>query len=350
MAKRIFDADRFRQQFSEANSLHKQANQSIKFDKDARRIAEQQDKSRPVFLRPSDISGDYDFSKVLITTLGGEAREIELEDLKAFQKNIQTLAAAYKGGITIPQIISLSRQADIDRANKEIHTAMPVSHKAGEVTFITNAGPNSDVSNHTVKIKFLAFSSVVLDIEKQTKTTIKNRLANGKVHIECDCGRFRFWYRYIATVGNFVNGRKEAGFPKEKNPELTGIACKHILRAVAVAKGPLGQSYLEKIVNQDRIKQHGRRYSESPADMVEMLDKQLQGIGKARQKIKPATARELKKLHDKVKSATERLEQNNAKIDEKRRRIARLEANFKAGLISKEDFNFYMGVERARKY
>ncbi|HAD68262.1 MAG TPA: hypothetical protein DCF90_00220, partial [Acinetobacter radioresistens] len=50
MAKRIFDADRLRQQFSEANSLHKQANQSIKFDKDARRIAEQQDKTWPVFL------------------------------------------------------------------------------------------------------------------------------------------------------------------------------------------------------------------------------------------------------------------------------------------------------------
>lgn len=346
----MFAQDEFRKQLMEAN-VKKDARQAVSSEKKNRNLAEQNDKHRPTFLRPNDVSGEYDFKRALKTTLGGlELRDITLADLEMFQRNIQTIGTLYKGGITIPQIISLSRGDDIDRANREIHTAMPVSRRAGSVMFVTNSGPKSDKPSHVVNIEFLAFDSIVLDPKKEKATTIKNRLANGKVKIECDCGRFTYWYRYIATLGNFVHGRKEAGFPKERNPDLTGIACKHILRTVQFVRSPLGQQYLKKAIDKDRTKQHGRRYSESTTAMAKMLDQQVIQQKTGHHTVKPALNTEVKKLVKRIESQAKTLQQNQSKLDEKGRRIARLKANYHSGLIDKQDFDFYMGVENARKY
>lgn len=51
----------------------------------------------------------------------------------------------------------------------------------------------------------------------------------GAVRFDCDCGRHRFWYRYIASVGSFAYGKAETGFPKIRNPNLKGLACKHVI-------------------------------------------------------------------------------------------------------------------------
>lgn len=346
----LFQPDAFRKQVMEAN-LKQQARAVIKENKAVRNLAEQNDRYRPVFLRPNDISGEYDFKRALKTTLGGvELRDITLGDLEAFQKNIETIGGMFKGGITIPQVISLSRQVDIDRANREIHIAMPVSRVAGLVTFVTNAGPKSDKPNHVVNIDFQAFDSVVLEPKKERASTIKNRLANGKVKIECDCGRFTYWYRYIATLGNYVHGRKEGAFPKEKNPEMTGIACKHILRVAQFCRSPLGLRYLEMAIQKDRTKQHGRRYSASTKALANMLDEQVEQRKTMHHSVKPALASELKKLTTRMNSQAKKVQANQSKLDQKARRLARLEANYRNGLIDKQDFDFYMKVERERKY
>lgn len=316
-----------------------------------RNAAEKQDKERPVFLRPNDVAGEYDFSRALKTTLGGNVlRDITLDDLRVFQKNINTIGSMYKGGITIPQVISLSRPEDIERANKEIHVAMPVMRRAGEVTFVTNAGPKSKDTNHTVVIEFLAFDSVVLEPKKQRNSTIKNRLSNGKVRIECDCGRFTYWYRYLATLGGFVHGRKEGGFPKERNPDLTGIACKHILRTVQFCRTPLGQRYLEMAIQKDRTKQHGRQYSASAKAIANALDQQIEQKGTVSHAIRPNFQKAAKEMQQRIASQSKRIQQTQGKLDEKARRMARLEANYKAGLIDKKDYEFYKKVENERKY
>lgn len=346
----MFEPDKFRKLLMEAN-VKKDARQAVSAEKKNRNIAEQNDKYKPTFLRPNDVSGEYDFKRALKTTLGGlELRDITLADLEAFGRNIETIGTLYKGGITIPQIISFSRGEDIDRANREIHTVMPASRRAGDVMFITNSGPKSDKPNHVVSVEFLAFDSIVLNPKREKASTIKNRLGDGKVKIECDCGRFTYWYRYIATLGNFVHGRKEAGFPKERNPDLTGIACKHILSTVNFIRSPLGQQYLKRAIEKDRTKQHGRRYSETAQSMAKMLDQQVAQRASGRYTIKPAVNTEVKKLVKRIESQAKQLQQNQSKLDEKGRRIARLKANYAAGLIDKQDYDFYMSVENARKY
>ena len=251
------------------------AEREIEYDDRGRKIP------RPMFLRPEDIAQgvDYDVEKVLYTTLGqqkGEPpRRITRDDILAFQDNILLLKDQYKKGITVQNIINLSLQDDIDRANQQIYMSVPISRKSGLVHFLTNAGPESKVQNHHVEVEFANFGSVVFDIKKEAVNTVKNRIANGKIKFECDCERHTFWFRYMATIGGYGLGRQEGGFPKVRNPHLSGVACKHVLRVAQWIISPAGIQYLKKQVEADRKKQVGARYKQTDAQINEQLNKQL---------------------------------------------------------------------------
>lgn len=343
-----FDPDAFRRSLLENRNYREQVGNVRSADNKQRRQAERDDQKgiKPKFLRPNDIAqGDlYDTERTLTTTLGlkpGEApRQITHDDLRAFKKNIETLANQFKGGITTGQVINLSNSIDIERANKQIKTAIPVSRKAGVVHFITNASAESDVTSHHVHVEFLAFSAVVLDPNKQTKSTIKNRLQNGKIKFECDCGRFTYWFRYMATLGNYVHGRKEAAFPKIRNPNLSGVGCKHTLRVMQYIRSSMGGIYLENAVDKDRKKQLGARSSTGKKDIGQILEQQVKAMGKARQEIKPKLDAEIKKLDQKAKAAARRLASQQSKEQIRSKAIAQLEAALRAGVIDRETFEF----------
>ena len=263
---------------SEDNKQRAFAEREIEYDDRGRKIP------RPMFLRPEDIAKgqDYDVEKVLFTTLGQQKgdrpRRITRDDILAFQDNILLLKDQYKKGITIQNIINLSLADDIDRANEQIYLAVPISRKSGLVHFLTNAGPNSNVQNHHVEVEFSNFNSVVFDIKKEAISTVKNRLANGKIRFECDCERHTFWYRYMATIGGYGLGRQEGGFPKVRNPHLSGVACKHVLRVAKWITSPAGIQYLKKQVEADRKKQVGARYKLSDAQIQEQINQQVKDL------------------------------------------------------------------------
>ncbi len=266
------------------NQQRKLAEREIEYDDRGRKIP------RPMFLRPEDIAKgkDYDVEKVLFTTLGQQKgdrpRRITRDDILAFQDNILLLKDQYKKGITIQNIVNLSLQDDIDRANEQIYMAVPLSRKSGLVHFLTNAGPNSKVQNHHVEVEFSNFNSVVFDIKKEAVSTVKNRIANGKIKFECDCERHTFWFRYMATIGGYGLGRQEGGFPKVRNPHLSGVACKHVLRVVHWILSPAGIQYLKKQVEVERTKQVGARYKQSNAKVKDQLNQQMTDLesGKAK--------------------------------------------------------------------
>lgn len=257
------------------NQQRKLAEREIEYDDQGRKIP------RPMFLRPEDIAKgkDYDVEKVLFTTLsqqkGDRPRRITRDDILAFQDNILLLKDQYKKGITIQNIVNLSLQDDIDRANEQIYMAVPLSRQSGLVHFLTNAGPNSKAQNHHVEVEFSNFNSVVFDIKKEAISTVKNRLANGKIKFECDCERHTFWFRYMATIGGYGLGRQEGGFPKVRNPHLSGVACKHVLRVVHWILSPAGIQYLKKQVEVERTKQVGARYKQSDAKIKDQLNQQM---------------------------------------------------------------------------
>ena len=197
-----------------------------------------------VILNPKDIKGDYDAARMLQTTLGGSMREMTADDLVAFRKNIETAKKSFKGGITARQIIDLSAtkpmkyegkewagKSDIDKAKKEIRHALPISLHNGTMRIVTNAGPDFGSSRHQVTVKFLSFGAAAATGQDPRKMALW--LRKQPLAFDCDCGRHTYWFRYISTIGGFNAGRAETGFPKIRNPQLHGVACKHVLRAMS---------------------------------------------------------------------------------------------------------------------
>lgn len=215
----------------------KAASDLLKAEK-ARRVAEGR-KEKNTLLNPSDIGGGYDPSRALETTLGGVKRALTPEDLDNFSRIVDKMKAGaaknkIKGGIRPQQVIALSQKIDIERSNKQIHFAALLGGSKGNLRFQTNAsGETPGVNRHFVNVTLAAFDTYsAMPVDPKKTTALGKACSNDRVKIECDCGRFTFWYRYLATTGGWVAGRPETAYPKIRNPELTGVACKHILRVM----------------------------------------------------------------------------------------------------------------------
>lgn len=225
-------------------------------DKRTREAAEKAPNS--IILTERDLkSGVWDASKVLLTTLGGGKRPITADDLATFRRNMGTAQRRFQlgksgQGLTARQIVDLATSApltykpnpdgygsDIDKARKEITMAVAVSALNDEIRFITNAGPDSNVTRHHVVVRFNAFDDAVRKLATKTlddaaaPKQIANWLRKQKLAFDCDCGRHRYFLRYVATIGGFAAGRPEMGYPKIRNPGLQGVACKHVLRVMS---------------------------------------------------------------------------------------------------------------------
>lgn len=187
----------------------------------------------PTTLYNEDVSGK------LTTTLGGVNRAITIDDLKVFKQKVDAFEAEIKrkgggalGGISPRAVIDMALAPDLRRARKEITRAVLHNAKNGVLHFITNAGPNSTAVRHYVHIEMMSFNAAAaaatLDPQKAAR-----KLRAGAIKFDCDCGRHTFWYRYIATIGRWAYGRQEGGYPKIRNPNLNGVACKHVIRVVS---------------------------------------------------------------------------------------------------------------------
>jgi len=204
------------------------------------------------------LKSGMDAGKVLYTTFrrdpDGRMATITADDLATFRHNM-TLAKQQAGftvgGITARQVIDLASaaplgyktaqpnkaQSDIDKAKREITHAVAASAFKGEVRFITNAGEGSKAGRHHVTIEFSEFKNAVDAIiaagdDPKAPRRAADQMRKGKLKFDCDCERHRYFLRYVATIGGFNAGRDETGFPKIRNPNLSGVACKHVLRAI----------------------------------------------------------------------------------------------------------------------
>lgn len=248
----------FRNTFVSSTKAQQEARQTLNADLKERLAAKN-------ILHPEEVGGDYDASRLLFTTMGGQLRPLTIQDLQAFSAEARRLGGKYKGGITAKQVINLSMPDDRDRANRQIHTAMPVTSKGGRVQLQTNAGPDSKVQRHQVIIEMLNYNAVIASPVPAAK--VVGEMLRGPIKIECNCEHFRFVYRYIATIGKFNAGRAEPGFPKIKNPKLQGVACKHILRVMQlVTSSPTFKNYAIRMV------EHGRQTLEAKSKTVRQKD------------------------------------------------------------------------------
>ncbi len=170
-----------------------------------------------------------------------------VEDLKRFVKfrrGAQKEFGVGDAGVPVSKLIAASLKADIQRANREIRSAVLYRISTSVLHFRTNAGPKSKYTHHQVRIRLDQWSQEMIGGQSY-KDAVKSAV-NGRVSIDCDCGRYQFWYRYLATVGEFALAPFEKDFPKIRNPELVGCCCKHILRCLNTIRTPGIQAVLVK--------------------------------------------------------------------------------------------------------
>ena len=168
-------------------------------------------------------------------------------DLKRFVKfrtKAQKEFSAGQAGVPVPKLISASLAIDIKRANQEIKSAVLYRISTSVLHFRTNAGPRSKYTHHQVRVRLDSWSHEMLG-GKAYKDAVK-AVVNGRVSLDCDCGRWQYWYRYLATIGEFALTPLEKDFPKIRNPQLVGCCCKHILRCLHNLRTPGIQSILVK--------------------------------------------------------------------------------------------------------
>lgn len=266
---------------------------SIKEIKNKEKIADRERKQSGSLLHLASVLGmKKTLAEQALETINANqtqfAKQLTQKDLQAFEKQVKQLKKSYRasgisGGISPRAIINRSRKIDISRCQNQITTATPIRHdKNGVVIFRTNASNQSSETHHIVTVQFLNFQAALNAGINSDK--LANSVSRGAIKFDCDCGRHRFWYRYIATVGGFAYGKLETGFPKIRNPELTGLACKHVLRVMLILeKSPAFTAYMKKYIDKYRKDGNARAntFSKKQAEKLEKAIKAESWQGKA---------------------------------------------------------------------
>ena len=184
-------------------------------------------------------------SELLEFTLGDTKRNNELKKtmnaavLDAYLTNVKAASSKFLGGITPTDVINQSRREDINRANTQIFLASVFKRQGNIIKFVTNAGIGSPDTHHYVSVQLLDYPELLLGRTRAPSVVdVKKAVIDGKINFDCDCGRHRYWYRYLATVGKYNFGIDENRYPSTRNPKLTGVACKHALRVMKHLMSP----------------------------------------------------------------------------------------------------------------
>lgn len=194
---------------------------------------------------------------------GGQVKPPSLDTLREFTNMRKRLGRhATAKGMSATEILRLSHPDDISRAQHEIHYAVPLSLVQWQLTLRTQASHQYGASHHTITVQLLDTQSMA-GLGTVPALTMARQIAQGKVKFDCDCGRHRYWYRYMATVGGWGCGQPEHRFPKETNPSLRGVACKHVVR---VARELQSSRAIHNIILKF-IERMGKRVEQSAAQV-----------------------------------------------------------------------------------
>ena len=276
---------------------------------------------------------------------GGLSGTLSDADLQTYARNVATAQERFAGGITPQQVIDLSRDIDRERSNKQIFLAAPFQRKGDTFRYLTNAGPDSKDTRHYVTVQFLNYANMLTGAREKKAAAIRNNVINGKIRFTCDCGRHRYYYNYIASVGNYHIGQKELRFPFIRNPNLGGVACKHVLRVMQVITSPLGVDYVVKQVQKDRAmldRQEGQTKT-TRTDLNAEFDRQLKQADGKRSQVTPTTERAgyKRKMQNAARKAAQEQAAKENQRAERIARQARLDSWFASGLMPEDDYKFY---------
>lgn len=179
-------------------------------------------------------------------TQGGEA--FTLADLQKFDAARKKTVAKYDAstaGAPLYQLLAACWSEDLKRAKKEIASAVLYRTSGHDFSFRTNAGPDSNHTNHQVRIRLEEWRQYLVSSEANYVLAVK-RACEGRLSFDCDCGRHQYWFRYIATIGNYALKPYEEAFPKIRNPGLGGACCKHVIKVLYALRSPVTHTFMAR--------------------------------------------------------------------------------------------------------
>ena len=175
------------------------------------------------------------------------------EELRQFLNAIEKTRKGFnpkRGAHGVPRsaLIRASRPIDVKRS-KSVRNATLYQRK-GDIIYFQVTGNHKPY--YRVQIRLEEWNSYITDATPALKA-VKNMIA-GRLSFECPCGRHQYWYRYIATLGNFALKPTETGFPKIRNPQLIGCCCKHVLKVLHDLQSTRVMFLLAKELDRERAK------------------------------------------------------------------------------------------------
>ncbi len=261
-------------------------------------------------------------NELLDFTLGDTKKNNELMQvmdatvLNVYLQNVRQASDKFVGGITIQGVINHSRPIDIQRANKQIFLASIFKRKGNAFYFMTNASKDSKDKFHYVTVQLRNYDSLVFNHTKPpTQKELTNLIKEGQIAFDCDCGRHQFWYRYLATIGKYNFGVDENRYPSTRNPNLTGLACKHVLRVMNHLTSAIFKNYLKSEAKKDiaDVTRRNKSHRQTPQQIQKENERQLKALNNWNGKLHNAKKirKEIKKVQKEIaKKRKKELERN----------------------------------------
>jgi len=216
----------------------------------------------------------------------GAKAEYTLAELNKMAKSAQQAEKTFgteTKGVPIQALLKASDRADITRAQLQISAAVLYKIHGNILHFRVTASKESDVSFHQVKIRLESWDRAMRGLAGGGDYNYSAKeAAMGRISFNCDCGRHRYWYRYLATIGGFGLDPEEHVFPKIRNPGLKGCCCKHVIKTLATLRmHPIHLRLAKEMENQGKKKGFFTRLfnGESPQEKF-IADDDLEKAGK----------------------------------------------------------------------
>ncbi|MDC9590733.1 phage tail protein [Xenorhabdus sp. XENO-10] len=257
------------------------------------------------------------------------------EDLKGFEKNRQKIRSGFNtkiAGITYIQLIANCANIDVKRANNAvddgsgIKTASFIGMEHNVAIISVTASERSEDKHHRVKIRFEEWDIAMEDLSEKEKNTsrVVRQLCAGRVSFDCDCGRHKYWYRYIATAGNFaISPPKEYIYPKIRNPNLKGVACKHVIHTMTRMQAGSWQIQVGRLLQKNA---QTTSFGDDKKRATEFFGKdQLKQLNKNRKNKTNHSAikKEYQRYQKRMDALEKKLDQDPKKLDSLRSQLKR---------------------------
>lgn len=232
------------------SALFKEVERQVKEDEDAI-LAARRGASSDNLLTPRKMEEAAHSNQNLVLAYGRMGHTIsftpaELREFLRARKKIAKKYGEQKQGAPLRALLSSSRPIDKRRA-KTVKSAVFYKRKRNILFFMVSGIQRPQ---YRVQIRLEGWDKALTTNTKALRAA--QQLVNGRLSIECSCGRHQYWYRYLCTIGGFAIQPQEHDFPKIKNPNLQGCCCKHILKVLDEMQKSRVLFALSKELDKDR--------------------------------------------------------------------------------------------------